>query len=356
MAPFEFKPSGLVHMGDREPLAAVARSTDTGFALVPIQSHYDGVYFYAVARDPLARGTEHTLIDRPAYRYGHPGFGWLGWIVSAGQPKLVPYALLAVALACAGIAGAAAAFLAADMGLSPWWGLVVALDPGLVYSETVLTSEAAALAALLISILAWGRGRRLAAAAALTAGCLIKEPLVLVPVGIGIYELIRWLRARRAGRTSLGSFLKSLPPLALGPLIYLGWYLYVWWHLGFPPTEQARDFAGVPFTGWLDTFDRAASFVGADFSSSQIGAIEIPLLVVVGFALAAAAVYALRCESEVQPVFVLLALTAFSLNWWVLLYPKDLLRALTAQLALLPFVFASPRLRRGPSSKERTAA
>ncbi|MDX6503785.1 MAG: hypothetical protein QOE29_910, partial [Gaiellaceae bacterium] len=83
MSPNGFSPSKLVHLGDGEPLAATARATDPGFVLVPGTSHYDGVYYYAIGRDPLARGPEHLLIDAPAYRYGHAGFGWLAWITSA---------------------------------------------------------------------------------------------------------------------------------------------------------------------------------------------------------------------------------------------------------------------------------
>ena len=338
MAPANFAPSMLVHVGSAEPMASVARATDPHFALVPNQSHYDGVYYYAIGRDPLAQGREHTLIDRPAYRYGHPGFGWLGWLASAGQAAALPDALLAVALACAAIAGAAAALFAADLGLSPLWGLVVALNPGLVYSATVLTSEAAELAALFLALYAWRRGHRVWATAAMTVGCFIKEPLVLVPAGIAIYEIGKWLHTK-----SLRPLLPRLGLLAVPPLIYLCWFVYVWWHFGLPSTDQSRDLTAIPFTGWVDTFKRAASFVDADYSNSQVGAIEVALLVVVGFALVLGAARAYRLDTVVKPVFVLMALTLFSLTWLNLLFPKDFLRAATVQLALLPFVFAPGR-------------
>jgi hypothetical protein len=341
MAPYDFRPSVLVHMGNSEQLAASTRAEDPGFAFVPTQSHYDGVYYYAIGRDPLARGTQHRLIDLGSYRYGHPGFGWLGWLASAGQAKPLPYALLAVTLACAAIAGAVASLLAADLGLSPWFGLAVALNPGLVFAVTELTSEAAGLAALLVSIFSWRRERRIGAALALTAACLIKEQLLLVPLGLAIYELVRWLRACRAGAAlSTRSLLVRLAPLAAGPLVYVAWFAYVWWQFLVPPTEQGRDFISIPFTGWIDTFERAETFVGADFSTSQLGAIEIPLLVAIGSALVIAGGRAIRLESEVQAVFLLLALTVFSLNWWNLLYPKDFLRQATMVLVLLPLVFA----------------
>jgi hypothetical protein len=350
IGPHDFNPSVLIHMST-EPMAGVARATDPDFVIVPSPGHYDGVYYYAIGRDPLARGNEHTLIDLGGYRYEHPGFGWLAWLASAGQPQALPWAMLAAALACVGIAGTAAALLAADVGISPWWGLAVGFSPGLVFSVTVVTSEPAGLAALLVSILAWRRGRRFVAALALIAACLIKEPFLLVPVGIAIYECVRRLRAGRAdGKISWRSFLRFFTPLAIGPLIFAVWYAYIWWQFVVPPKELSRDFTGLPFTGWVDTFKVAAAYAGSvDFNAAQVGAITIPLLVVVGFALVAGSIRSLRLESELQPIFILLALTAFTLNWWNLLYPKDLLRALTAQLVLLPLVFARGRPREAVS-------
>jgi hypothetical protein len=340
MGPHVFQPSVLVHVGAGEPIATVARATDPNFVLWPTSSHYDGVYYYAIARDPIAQGREHRLIDRPSYRYSHPGFAWLAWLASAGQPRALPDAMLAVVLVCAGIAGAAASLLAADLRLSPWTGLAVALNPGIVFSVTVLTSEPAGLAALLVGLYAWRRRRRLTATVALAGACLIKEPFLLVPVAIAVYELVTWLRARRAGdRVPARRVGMRLVPLVLGPLLYAIWYVYVWWEFVIPPREQSTDVT-ILFTGWVDAFKWAALLTGGGQDAFQIGATTITLLIVFGFALAACSLRALRLESEVQASFLLLALVGFSLSRDNLLFPKDLLRALTVQLVLLPFVFA----------------
>jgi hypothetical protein len=340
--------SKLVHLADGEPLAATARATDPAFVLVPGGSHYDGVYYYTIGRDPLARGPEHLLIDAPAYRYGHAGFGWLSWLTSAGDPGRLPIAMLVVILECAAIAGAAAALLARDLGLSPWFGLAVALNPGLVYSASVLTSEAAGLAALLVGLYAWRRGRRWPAAAALAAACLIKEPFVLVPAGIALFELVTWLRGRDASFVPFRALLLRVVPLVLAPVPFACWYLYVWQRFDAFPAHQVRGFAGLPLTGWIDTLRRAASFNDGDFNTAQVGAAAIPLVVVSALALGIGCVRALAVRSEPQVVFLLFALLAFSLNWWSLLFPKDMVRELTVQFALLPFVFAPGRARGVP--------
>jgi hypothetical protein len=262
----------------------------------------------------------------------------------------VPFALLLVALECAAVAGAAAALLARDLGWSPWWGLSVAMNPGLVYSVTAVTTESAGLAATLLALLAWRRGRRGWAAAAVVAACLIKEPFVLLAGGLALYEVLRWVRHEVGTRATV----RAVAPLALGPAVLAAWQVYVWQRFDVAPTGHAHGLIAAPLVGWIDTLKRAAYLDSADFSSAQIGAATIPLLLAVGLALAVGIVRSRRVRTEVQAVFLLLALLAFTLNWFNLLYTKDMLRALTVVLALLPFVFAPTAAgAAAPSATER---
>ena len=41
---------------------------------------YDGAYFYAIARDPIATGQAHRLLNEAPYYWGHPAYGWLAWL------------------------------------------------------------------------------------------------------------------------------------------------------------------------------------------------------------------------------------------------------------------------------------
>jgi hypothetical protein len=124
-----WQPSVLIRMGAGEPLAPVARKTDPDFAFVDAAGHGDGVYYYAIARDPFATAKEHQLIDGAAYRYGHPGFSWLAFAASAGRNELLPLIFLLLGVAGMAIAACTAALIAADLGWSPWIGLLVALQP-----------------------------------------------------------------------------------------------------------------------------------------------------------------------------------------------------------------------------------
>ena len=79
-------------------------------------------------------------------------------------------------------------------GWSPWGGLVVALNPGLVFAVYSDTSETLGAALLLLAFAAYADGRRGWAAVLLAALCFDKEPLVLVPLAIAAWELWRTRR------------------------------------------------------------------------------------------------------------------------------------------------------------------
>src|ERR1700676_4156926 len=91
--------------GSRAAPPPLVREADPGFHFVSPAQHYDGTYYYAIARDLLLRGREHTLIDQATYRYGHPLHGWLAGMLSFGQARAVPAALLLLSLIGLALAG-----------------------------------------------------------------------------------------------------------------------------------------------------------------------------------------------------------------------------------------------------------
>jgi hypothetical protein len=320
----------LVHMTHGDPMSALAPRP---FTFVQDTAHYDGVYFYAIARDPFARGAAHRLIDLSAYRYGHPGYGWMAWLASGGgRPRAVPYALLFVSLLGLGVAGAAAAVLARDLAMSAWWGLSIALNPGLIFAVTSDTSETVELAAALLTILLWLRGRRRWAGVAIAVGCFTKEPLLLVPAAIFAWEALGFAFGRRP--TNLR---ERLGALLAGPMLYAIWALYCRHVLGGLPSSQV-DQLTYPFTGWIQTIHKATAQMRR--GDAQIGMVTVAFLVPVGGLLLLGLVRALRLRGPLDAIFVGLAALVFCTNWLVLLYPKDLIRLVALPLALLPFVLA----------------
>src|SRR4051794_31921600 len=177
--------TALVRMHETLPLAKLARRDDPSFSLRGNSGFYDGAYFYAVARDPLATGEAHKLVEEEPYHFGHPLYGWLAWLVSGGgQPGGVSGALLFVGLVSIFLAGTGASLLAVSLGWTAWGGLVVALNPGLLFSVNVDTTEPLGAALLVFGLYAQRRERRTLAFVLFAALCLTKEPLVLVPLAI----------------------------------------------------------------------------------------------------------------------------------------------------------------------------
>ena len=328
----------LVRMAAEEPMAPLARETDPEFAFVHYHGRGDGVSYYAIARDPLARGDEHDLIQWPAYRYGHPGYSWLARVVAFGSVGLLPIALLLLNLIGMGVAGAAASLVARDLGYSPWGGLVVALNPGLVYATTIDTSEPVAAGLLAAVLLLWLRGRRVAALPLIAALCFMKEWFVLVPVGLALWELVRMLRRRRRdGWRRVAALVLSIVPFGL-------WYLYVLLRFDEWPASPTRDFLQLPPTGWVQTARTAAEMGMDSFDRLVTGHVTVPLLATLAVAFLLGIARAIRLRTPIDPVYLMFMPIVFAMNTWGLLYAKDALREVAIPLLLLPAVLAGRRI------------
>lgn len=318
--------TALVRLHDTLPLSRLATQSDPTFHLVSA-GFYDGAYFYAIARDPLATGQAHRLVDEAPYYWGHPAYGWVTWLASAGgRPRAVPDALLAVGLAAIFLAGGAASLLARAVGWSPWGGLAVALNPGLVFAVNSDTSEPFGAALLLLALVAYFRGRRGWAIGLFALLCLVKEPLVLVPLAIAAWEL--WRRR---------------PPLVAAAVVpAVAWWLYLRIHLGAFPFGQGAERLTYPFGGWkAGLFAAAKQSWAADQIDTQVGQAAVPLIIAVGLAIFVGAVYALRLRSVVHPAFLAVAALYACIVPDGVQYPKDLFRELALVLALLPFAVAA---------------
>lgn len=333
--------SALVRMSETESIAKIARGHDSGFVFVPPTSHYDGVYFYAIALDPLGRGDPASSIDRSAYRYSHAGYGWMAWAASLGQPPAVPAAMLVLGLLGVAVGAAAASLLANDLGFTPWTALIVAFNPGIVYAASVLTSETVGIALLMLGLLAWLRERRVLAAVVLTAACLTKEPFLLVPVALGAWELIRGIRARRAAWIRDPELWRRAALLLAGPLTFALWYVYLIVQFDVVPHAQAEDLTTWPLLGWVTSLQDAGKIgLGPySFDQVQIATASVALVATAGAALLVGLVLAGRLRTAVSPVYAGLALVILCLEPLGVYYPKDLIREISMPVALLPFVF-----------------
>lgn len=338
-ASYEFRSSALVRMASADPIAKKALESDPDFVLFAGDSHYDGIYFYAIARDPLALGEEHKLIDLPGARYGHPLYGWLAGLLSLGDPNLIPPVLLVINLASIAVLAVAVSLLARELGWSPWAGLMVSMNPGLIYAVTVDTSEVLGNCLMVLALLAWFRLRLGLAAVLMVALCLCKEPYVFVPGALFLWELIQWYR----GQASADMW-RRLQLLVLGPLALLGWEIYLRWALGFWAFEEDLFVLSLPFVGWAKTLVLSAiANDGFDVNQYQIESAVAPILIPLGVAMVAAAMFSGRLRTPIDLIVIFMVLLNFSLTWLNLFYVKDLIRQMSTIFLLLPAAFAGVR-------------
>ena len=97
----------------------------------------DGQAFAVIAADPLGLEFGDELRE-PGYRFQRAGYSWLAWAASAGQPRLVPYALALVgALAVVGTLVLAIS-LRDRLGPSAWF---LVLNPALYIGFAGDTAE-----------------------------------------------------------------------------------------------------------------------------------------------------------------------------------------------------------------------
>ena len=324
--------SALPRVGSSSALGAEARRIDPGFHTVQ-QGAYDGQFYWAIALDPLATGSIHRGVDAPSYRYGHPLYGWLGWLFSAGQGTAAAAALIAVGLASLAAAAAAAAWLGVRRGSSGWESLFVTANAGLLYSAAHDLAEPLCAALLLGGLAAYLTGRRPAALACFALLPLAKEPLVLLPVAVATWEV--WRNQAR---------IRTVLPLVGVLLPAVAWWIYARIHLGawFTSGDTAL---GAPFSGWKRALlDAGVHNYSADPLRNQVGEETLIVLAALLGLLAVAGLCALRIRGPVELFFLPIGVIALCLAPNATVILRDALRNTSLLVVLAPFVIASPPL------------
>ena len=171
----------------------------------------DGQAYAAIARDPtLARPL--ALASKPefAYRAQRPLFGEAGWLVSLGDPNLVPLALGALDALAAGLAVIALGALLARTDIPPRYALGIFAIPGAIGIVWGMTPELLELAFITAGVLAWTakpRPKVAFAVAAFTFAALTRESMLLVPLTL----MVLALRSSRSPRHAVAAPAPRLP-------------------------------------------------------------------------------------------------------------------------------------------------
>ncbi len=228
-------------------------------------SGYDGQFFLFVALDP---GGAEPYVDEPAYRYSRILYPLAARLIAGGQNDLIPFALLLVNLVAVGAGTLAVALILQGRGLSPWYGALYGLYPGLFVGVSTDLAEPLAYALTAVGLLAFERGHLPASALLFALAGLSRETTLLFPLG-----LAAWLALRRRFRAA------ALLALTVVPYLALRAGLWAW--LGDPGDARAQELELVPFGGLV------GQWPWSTLTLEQVYAVVVPALL--GLALAVAA-------------------------------------------------------------------
>ncbi|HYB99592.1 MAG TPA: hypothetical protein VEC57_10725 [Candidatus Limnocylindrales bacterium] len=247
LRPYGGNPSALLHMHEE-----YGRQYDLPPGIVLYRDGgYDGMLYYQLARDlpALLRGDDITPPrGRPrgdrAYRGQRMLLPVLTWLVSAGDERRFPQAILAINLTCLLVA-LSLAMLAVGPGVH---AATVVLNPAALIGLLYACTEPLTLALTTAFFTLWHhQGRRLTVAqtAVLALAALARETTVLLvlPLCAWLAWHGRWRQARLA--------LASLLPWAL-------WQLFLFVRLDDQPFSVGSGMISLPLSGALSLVPRLA--------------------------------------------------------------------------------------------------
>ncbi len=176
---------------------------------------FDGQFFYFEALDPrqpliCAHHPPDCALDRTfgevrAERILYP---YTAFVVSLGQPHLVPYALLAVNFVAVLVVTWLVGVMAVEAGASRWLGVAAGLFCGVVLGFLRDLADPYAVMWLVIAVYFLRKERYLYTALALAAALLTREQLILTVPLLALPLLVerRWRTLAWSAAVALGPF------------------------------------------------------------------------------------------------------------------------------------------------------
>lgn len=314
-----WRPIELMLPGETASTARLVEERFGSEVLIPDDAGYDGQLFWATATEFPALDDAAEHVKSPRYRFQRiltPALASAG-----GDGDGAALALLLVGVLGAGIGAGALADLAHRHGRPAWVGCLFL--PPLFVSIPFGLSEPAAYGLAMLGVALADRGRLCWAAIAFSAGCLARESVAFVILGVGLGLLI----SRR-------HHVVQLLPLSVPLLMTAAWAAWL-----------ASRYPAVPTADRLDPFDVV--------HAGPTGLLLAASLVACGLV----AAWYWRDVPSAWPIGVVFSATTF-------LYADSLFRYQLAfrmsapayALAAAGVVAAYVRWRRGPSSHEPSPA
>jgi hypothetical protein len=282
---------------------------------------HDGKYFFAQANDPWYLEPERhaAVLDRPIYRGQRMLFPTIASGFGFFPPGAIVWSMLVTNLLALAIGAVLAAKLAAFWGLSPWMGIWVPLNIGLLFELEIGGAGIVAYACCLGAVFALARQRTWLASLLFAAAALSRETMVAFTVGV---LALWWLERRR-----------FLWRILITPLAAMAvWQVYLRFRLiGIAGVGGGWDAFAAPFIGMVEAFRFWTTDAGNLFVNVAL------LLIVLAF-------IPLTLRSRLPIAwgalpFVLIAPILSANVWWE---TRDFARALAPVFTAVPFLVALP--------------
>ncbi len=216
---------------------------DIGRAVInrPSPGH-DGQFFFMQALDPLVSDpftVEHMWPTR--YRGQRMLYPLLSGLGGTLPVSAVPWTMAALQVFAFGLGTNSTASLAARRGLSPWWGMAFAINPGIWGALQIGGASTLAIALGLYAVLQADRGRFAIAGGVFALSLLTRETMVLMLLGCLAQQLVAERRFRA-----------SMLGLAVVPSIL--WAVFL--RIQVPnATGDTNGALGLPFNGFRDAWE-----------------------------------------------------------------------------------------------------
>ena len=332
LIPAGMDPSIFLALGEETPRQTAYAEGLLGRVVLRAAFGHDGKFFFAQANDPFyLNPDEHAaFLDQPLYRGQRMLFPLLAGGFGLFPPRVVVWAMLGLNLTALILATVVAAKLATLWGASPWLGLSVPLNLGLLSEIDIGGAGVIAMLMSLAAVYAIARQPRgvstglLGASLLLSLAALAREVALLFALGL---VALYWLRHRVAAWQ-----LVAFPVLGAAC-----WRLYLVCRLSGLPSGEPEQALSAPFLGLWEAF----GYWVQDPIDLAIGAVLLAVL-------AAFALKGIRSENLLAwgalPTIALA--TILSVRVWR--EPYDIARAIAPVLIAYPFLLFLPVAKHSP--------
>jgi hypothetical protein len=241
LAPVGWDPAGVIAVGEEDSVRVTYAEATFGRE-IPLSETvgHDGRFFFIQSMDPLLLNpAEHAAnLDRPTYRAQRMLYPLLAGLAVPAGPDAVAWAMIIVNVIAFTAGTVATGRFAQSYGLSPWWGLAFAANPGVRFELDIAGGGVVAFAAVMWALVFIRQRRFTWAAIAFALAVLSREVMILAVVGAAL-------------TSESGDRRSRVTMLAVPATAVLAWWAYVQVRLaGFPSGPRIEEL-GIPFDGFI---------------------------------------------------------------------------------------------------------